>query len=109
MAEGPLGSIMSIGGVSYDGEKSVTGVVFEITVIVQGAVTEDPARRKLQKPALYATVHGAERVLSRKEARGPAGGARKKGTHSSGKITRAMRVVVVNFALACVSVECAMG
>ena len=39
-------------------------------VILQGATPSDPATRELQARALYSTVHGAGRVMSRTAAAG---------------------------------------
>ncbi len=62
----------------------VGGSMGDDAVIIRGAVSEDPAVTGLQRAALFSTVHGAGRVMSRTEAAGKA----KRG----GKVVRPGRV-----------------
>ena len=62
----------------------VGGSMGDDAVIIRGAVTEDPAARALQEAALFSTVHGAGRVMSRTEAAGK--------TTRRGKVLRPGRV-----------------
>ncbi|QZA32202.1 RtcB family protein [Hydrogenibacillus sp. N12] len=74
---------------AFPGQLSfIGGSMGDIAVIAQGKVTDDPMVRRLQEQALFSTVHGAGRLMSRTEARGRPGGKRRKAV--PGKITRAM-------------------
>src|SRR5436189_1296905 len=54
---------------AFPGEKGfVGGSMGDNAVILQGATPADPATRQLQARALYSTVHGAGRVMSRTAA-----------------------------------------
>lgn len=56
---------------AFPGQKGfVGGSMGDDAVIVQGAVSDDPETRRLQEAALYSTVHGAGRIMSRTEAAG---------------------------------------
>jgi tRNA-splicing ligase RtcB (3'-phosphate/5'-hydroxy nucleic acid ligase) len=56
---------------AFPGQKGfIGGSMGDDAVIVQGAVSDDEATRALQEGALYSTVHGAGRVMSRTEAAG---------------------------------------
>ncbi|MDP3774236.1 MAG: RtcB family protein [Gemmatimonadales bacterium] len=56
---------------AFPGQKGfVGGSMGDNAVIVQGAVAADPEIRRLQEAALFSTVHGAGRVMSRTEAAG---------------------------------------
>ncbi len=56
---------------AFPGQKGfVGGSMGDNAVIVQGALTADEVTRALQEAALYSTVHGAGRVMSRTEAAG---------------------------------------
>ena len=56
---------------AFPGQKGfVGGSMGDDAVIVQGTVSGDAATRALQESALYSTVHGAGRVMSRTEAAG---------------------------------------
>ena len=56
---------------AFPGQKGfVGGSMGDDAVIVQGAVADDDATRTLQERALFSTVHGAGRVMSRTEAAG---------------------------------------
>lgn len=71
---------------AFPGQRSfVGGSMGDDAVILQGAIppTED------QRAALFSTVHGAGRVMSRTEAAGRRRG--KRSSHTKGKITRAMQ------------------
>jgi tRNA-splicing ligase RtcB len=62
----------------------VGGSMGDDAVIIRGAVTDDPEVQDLQRAALFSTVHGAGRVMSRTEAAGK--------TKRSGKVIRPGRV-----------------
>lgn len=56
---------------AFPGQKGfVGGSMGDDAVIVQGAEAADPEIRRLQEAALFSTVHGAGRVMSRTEAAG---------------------------------------
>ncbi|MEX2157464.1 MAG: RtcB family protein [Gemmatimonadales bacterium] len=56
---------------AFPGQKGfVGGSMGDDAVIIQGATAADPAVRELQARALYSTVHGAGRVMSRTAAAG---------------------------------------
>lgn len=56
---------------AFPGQKGfVGGSMGDDAVIIQGATATDPAVRELQARALYSTVHGAGRVMSRTAAAG---------------------------------------
>ena len=56
---------------AFPGQKGfVGGSMGDDAVIVQGSASGDAATRALQESALYSTVHGAGRVMSRTEAAG---------------------------------------
>lgn len=56
---------------AFPGQRSfVGGSMGDDAVILQGAVTTDPEARAWQEAALFSTVHGAGRVMSRKQAMG---------------------------------------
>src|SRR5882672_9795894 len=56
---------------AFPGQKGfVGGSMGDNAVILQGATPADPATRELQARALYSTVHGAGRVMSRTAAAG---------------------------------------
>jgi tRNA-splicing ligase RtcB len=56
---------------AFPGQRGfVGGSMGDDAVIVRGAVTEDSAVADLQRGALYSTVHGAGRVMSRTQAAG---------------------------------------
>ena len=56
---------------AFPGQKGfVGGSMGDDAVILQGATPADPATRQLQARALYSTVHGAGRVMSRTAAAG---------------------------------------
>jgi tRNA-splicing ligase RtcB len=56
---------------AFPGQKGfVGGSMGDNAVIVQGTTARDEATRALQEAALYSTVHGAGRVMSRTEAAG---------------------------------------
>ncbi len=56
---------------AFPGQKGfVGGSMGDDAVIVQGTIAADDATRVLQEGALYSTVHGAGRVMSRTEAAG---------------------------------------
>ena len=56
---------------AFPGQKGfVGGSMGDDAVIIQGATSTDPAVRDLQARALYSTVHGAGRVMSRTAAAG---------------------------------------
>ena len=56
---------------AFPGQKGfVGGSMGDDAVIIQGATSADPAVRELQARALYSTVHGAGRVMSRTAAAG---------------------------------------
>jgi tRNA-splicing ligase RtcB (3'-phosphate/5'-hydroxy nucleic acid ligase) len=56
---------------AFPGQKGfVGGSMGDNAVILQGAVNADQAAKELQAAALYSTVHGAGRVMSRTEAAG---------------------------------------
>jgi tRNA-splicing ligase RtcB len=56
---------------AFPGQKGfVGGSMGDDAVIIQGATSIDPAVRDLQARALYSTVHGAGRVMSRTAAAG---------------------------------------
>jgi len=56
---------------AFPGQKGfIGGSMGDDAVIVQGAVSADPATVDAQKQALFSTVHGAGRVMSRTEAAG---------------------------------------
>ena len=56
---------------AFPGQKGfVGGSMGDDAVIIQGATSADPAVRDLQARALYSTVHGAGRVMSRTAAAG---------------------------------------
>ncbi|MBT9252833.1 MAG: RtcB family protein [Brockia lithotrophica] len=56
---------------AWPGQRSfVGGSMGDLSVILRGAVSEDPEVVELQRSALYSTVHGAGRVMSRTEAKG---------------------------------------
>jgi tRNA-splicing ligase RtcB (3'-phosphate/5'-hydroxy nucleic acid ligase) len=63
----------------------VGGSMGDDAVIVQGAITADERISTLQRAALFSTVHGAGRVMSRTEAAG-------KRNRRSGKVIRAGKV-----------------
>jgi tRNA-splicing ligase RtcB len=75
---------------AFPGQKGfVGGSMGDDAVIVQGAVAADDATRVLQEAAMYSTVHGAGRVMSRTEAAGRRN--RKTGEQiSPGKVTAEM-------------------
>ena len=56
---------------AFPGQKGfVGGSMGDDAVIIQGATSEDPEVREVQTRALYSTVHGAGRVMSRTQAAG---------------------------------------
>jgi len=56
---------------AFPGQKGfVGGSMGDDAVIVQGAATTDPTLAELQRAALFSTVHGAGRVMSRTQAAG---------------------------------------
>jgi tRNA-splicing ligase RtcB (3'-phosphate/5'-hydroxy nucleic acid ligase) len=56
---------------AFPGQKGfVGGSMGDNAVILQGATNADEATKELQEAALYSTVHGAGRVMSRTEAAG---------------------------------------
>ena len=56
---------------AFPGQKGfIGGSMGDDAVIVQGAASADPEVARVQKEALYSTVHGAGRVMSRTEAAG---------------------------------------
>ncbi|HEV8304737.1 MAG TPA: RtcB family protein [Gemmatimonadales bacterium] len=56
---------------AFPGQKGfVGGSMGDDAVIIQGVATDDPGVRDLQARALYSTVHGAGRVMSRTAAAG---------------------------------------
>src|SRR5213596_163480 len=56
---------------AFPGQKGfVGGSMGDDAVIIQGVASDDPAVRELQARALYSTVHGAGRVMSRTAAAG---------------------------------------
>jgi tRNA-splicing ligase RtcB len=56
---------------AFPGQKGfIGGSMGDDAVIVQGTTTDDMAASELQKRALYSTVHGAGRVMSRTQAAG---------------------------------------
>jgi tRNA-splicing ligase RtcB len=56
---------------AFPGQKGfIGGSMGDDAVIVQGAVSNDPAVRASQRQALFSTVHGAGRVMSRTAAAG---------------------------------------
>ena len=56
---------------AFPGQKGfVGGSMGDDAVILEGVTTEDPAVRALQQGAMYSTVHGAGRVMSRTAAAG---------------------------------------
>jgi tRNA-splicing ligase RtcB len=56
---------------AFPGQKGfIGGSMGDDAVIVQGSASDDPGTRELQKEALFSTVHGAGRVMSRTEAAG---------------------------------------
>jgi tRNA-splicing ligase RtcB (3'-phosphate/5'-hydroxy nucleic acid ligase) len=56
---------------AFPGQKGfIGGSMADDAVIVQGAAAPDPATEALQREALFSTVHGAGRVMSRTEAAG---------------------------------------
>ncbi|MGH7607230.1 MAG: RtcB family protein, partial [Gemmatimonadales bacterium] len=74
---------------AFPGQKGfVGGSMGDDAVIVQGATTGDPASRELQERALYSTIHGAGRVMSRTAAAGKR--TRKGRVIKPGAITREM-------------------
>ena len=71
---------------AFPGEKGfVGGSMGDDAVILQGATKADEATVSLQKQALFSTVHGAGRVMSRTEAAG-------KRKWKTGKITKPGKV-----------------
>lgn len=71
---------------AFPGQKGfIGGSMGDDAVIVQGAVDVDPETERLQREALFSTVHGAGRVMSRTEAAG-------KRRRRSGKVVRPGRV-----------------
>lgn len=71
---------------AFPGQKGfVGGSMGDDAVIVRGTVTDDAEVRRLQKDALYSTVHGAGRIMSRTEAAG-------KRQRRSGRVLRPGRV-----------------
>jgi tRNA-splicing ligase RtcB (3'-phosphate/5'-hydroxy nucleic acid ligase) len=75
---------------AFPGQKGfVGGSMGDDAVIVQGAAPADEEARALQERALYSTVHGAGRVMSRTEAAGKRN--RKTGRQiTAGKVTPEM-------------------
>lgn len=56
---------------AFPGQKGfVGGSMGDDAVIIEGAKSDDPQVRELQRKALYSTVHGAGRVMSRTAAAG---------------------------------------
>jgi tRNA-splicing ligase RtcB len=56
---------------AFPGQKGfVGGSMGDDAVIIQGATSQDPGVRDVQARALYSTVHGAGRVMSRTQAAG---------------------------------------
>src|SRR5437773_1630854 len=56
---------------AFPGQRGfVGGSMGDDAVIIQGVASDDPAVRELQARALYSTVHGAGRVMSRTAAAG---------------------------------------
>src|SRR5205823_12629721 len=56
---------------AFPGQKGfIGGSMGDDAVIVQGAVTDTPETAALQRGALFSTVHGAGRVMSRTAAAG---------------------------------------
>ncbi len=73
---------------AFPGQKGfIGGSMGDDAVIVQGSASTDPATVSLQNEALYSTVHGAGRVMSRTAAAG-------KRHRKSGRILSAGRVTV---------------
>lgn len=71
---------------AFPGQKGfVGGSMGDDAVIIRGATSDDPEVRRLQVDALYSTVHGAGRVMSRTEAAG-------KRHRRSGKVLREGRI-----------------
>ena len=69
---------------AWPGQRSfVGGNMGDLSVILRGAVSEDPEVVGLQRSTLYSTVHGAGRIMSRTEA---------KGKVRKGKVVRSGRV-----------------
>lgn len=66
---------------AYPGQRSfIGGSMGDVSVIVEGVDSHESKR------ALYSTIHGAGRIMSRTEA----AGRRRKGKHRGGKISRRM-------------------
>ncbi len=56
---------------AFPGQKGfIGGSMGDAAVIVRGAEPSDPATRELQRDAMFSTVHGAGRVMSRTQAAG---------------------------------------
>ncbi|HWO87604.1 MAG TPA: RtcB family protein [Gemmatimonadales bacterium] len=56
---------------AFPGQKGfVGGSMGDDAVIIEGAKSDDPQVRELQRKALYSTVHGAGRIMSRTAAAG---------------------------------------
>ncbi|HEV2130437.1 MAG TPA: RtcB family protein [Longimicrobiaceae bacterium] len=73
---------------AFPGQKGfIGGSMGDDAVIVQGSTAADPETTQLQKEALYSTVHGAGRVMSRTEAAG-----KKKGWGARARIVKPGRV-----------------
>jgi tRNA-splicing ligase RtcB len=74
---------------AFPGQKGfVGGSMGDDAVIVAGATPADPALAELQRQALYSTVHGAGRVMSRTQAAGKRG--RRGKASSGGQVTPEM-------------------
>jgi tRNA-splicing ligase RtcB (3'-phosphate/5'-hydroxy nucleic acid ligase) len=75
---------------AFPGQKGfVGGSMGDNAVILQGATDAQPATKELQAAALYSTVHGAGRVMSRTEAAGK-WDFKRKVRKSAGKISPEM-------------------
>ncbi len=73
---------------AFPGQKGfIGGSMGDDAVIVRGASSADPAVAQTQKEALFSTVHGAGRVMSRTEAAG-----KRKGWGRKARIVRPGRV-----------------
>jgi tRNA-splicing ligase RtcB (3'-phosphate/5'-hydroxy nucleic acid ligase) len=73
---------------AFPGQKGfIGGSMGDDAVIVRGTEDPDPATARLQREALFSTVHGAGRVMSRTEAAG-----KRKGWGKKARIVRPGRV-----------------
>ena len=56
---------------AFPGQRGfVGGTMGEVSVILEGAAPEDEATQRAQQAAMFSTVHGAGRVMGRKQAAG---------------------------------------